>query len=103
MCYFEGVTCIEIKISPVWYDTIDQPVIPIKITNICESDVVAKLEIRTPSGEQLYRSDSITIRPHESTSLEITLAYYGEIEITGTWQLKGSNIIASIAPVKLKV
>lgn len=103
MCYFEGATCIEMRISSVWYDTIDQPVIPIKLTNICETEIVAKLEIRTPTGEQLYKSSPITLKPRESTSLEVTLTYYGEIEITGSWQLKGSNISASITPVKLKV
>ncbi|MEM1779344.1 MAG: hypothetical protein QXU96_08320 [Ignisphaera sp.] len=56
--------CVKSVIKNVWYDTVDQPVIPIDFTNECPEDVYITIDIKALDRRILHR-EKIKLKPSE--------------------------------------
>ncbi|MEM0027438.1 MAG: hypothetical protein QXT53_05680 [Ignisphaera sp.] len=95
-------SCINFVVKSVWYDTVDQPVIPIEITNSCSEGAVIAVDIKTPDNKSLH-SEKIRLKPAEKRVIEITLSYYGDVVLSATGKLEKSDIVLQLGEWKLKL
>lgn len=77
--------CVKIKVSGVWYDTVDQPVIPVTLSNVCSETVYVHIEVKNTEGRKLF-DEAIKLKGLENKRLEITLSYYGKALLGGHWK-----------------
>lgn|GEM_PF-2492702 len=94
--------CISFAVKSVWYDTVDQPVIPIEVSNSCNEDVVVEVEIRTVDGRKLH-SEKIKVKQSEKKSFDITLSDYGDVVLTARGVLVSSGTTIQLGEYKLKL
>ncbi len=95
--------CLDLKVGHIWYDTVDQPVIPVTIKNKCESNVIVVIHVKTPSKELIHKSSQIRLHPNEEKTIEITVSYYGDVEIAGEWMLEEVGTWWPLSPIKAKL
>jgi len=94
--------CVELEILSIWYDTVDQPVIPINIANNCDEVATIYIEIVDSKDHKLY-SESIKLEKRSRKHIEITIPYYGEAVIRGYYRLGSKDIQYSIGEYRVKL
>lgn len=94
--------CIKYVIRNVWYDTVDQPVIPIDFVNKCTEDMHVTVEVKALDGRTLHH-EKIKLKPSEKKSIEITLSYYGDVIVTSSAKLEKSGVLIALGEHKLKL
>lgn len=86
----EAHSCIELSLHNVWYDTLDQPTIPIAIANRCNLDVVVKIVIKDVKGVELYSVET-RLKRNEKKKIEVQVSYYGKVVVGGEWRIESTE------------
>jgi len=94
--------CIKYVIKNVWYDTVDQPVIPIDFANECAEGIYVTVEVKALDGRILHH-EKIRLKSSEKKSIELTLSYYGDVIITASAKLEKSSVFIALGEHKLKL
>jgi len=93
--------CIRLTISHVWYDTIDQAVVPINIDNECAEEVFVEVTIRDPKGNVLF--SKLEKLGKGRRSVEVVLSYYGDADVCGEWWKESSTARVKIDCIQVKL
>lgn len=93
--------CVELSVLSVWYDTTDQPVLPVRIINKCDDEVTVNLQIKSDKGT--LHSETVKLRRNEEKVVEIPLPYYGKVAVSGEWYVKEKSIKGSLKTVEVKL
>jgi len=98
-----NLDCLELKVGHIWYDTVDQPVIPIEVKNNCEKTVVVSIHVKSSDGRLLHKSSPFKLKSQEKKAYEVVVSYYGDADVTGEWTTEDAINWRPIKAVRVKL
>ena len=82
----ELLDCLDLTVDSVWYDTVDQPHISVKITNHCRTSLIIIIKLETMDGEKLSSISPIKLNVNDERRFELISDYPGTFLLTYMWK-----------------
>lgn len=94
--------CIRLNVGSVWYDTVDQPHIPIVVINLCDRDLFLAIEIRTLDSKVIERTLPIKVKKREQRNLEFVVEAPDTYLVICSWKKESDKEWSLMKPIEVK-
>ena len=93
---------VELSVGSVWYDTVDQPHIPVRITNHFSKNIVVVVELRTLDGRVVEKKGPIELKGGKQQELEFIVEAPDKFLVVCKWRRELEKEWSFLKPVEVK-
>lgn len=94
--------CVEISLGSVWYDTVDQPHIPVKITNLCSESIIVAIKLQTLDSRIVGKIGPIKVKGKTQCNYEFTVEAPDKYLVTCMWKKESEKEWNLLKPIEVK-